>query len=111
MKNCLILIMLFLIVGCSNFDSIRIGAGYEGITGEVEIVLNDHETKDAGGIVFDKIGPDGTKENLFSFTQDEILGIYEKMKDKIVEHVGDVSINTVQGNSYKYKKIKECIND
>ena len=104
MKNRLItLLLLLILLGCSNFDRISLGAGYGEYTGSVDFVFNKDKSQSSGGIVFDRITKEGT-EPLFSFDQEQIEKLFEKLKEK----AGDVGILEVSEKS-KYAKILEVL--
>jgi len=85
MKTRYILILVVFVMvfaGCNGGHCIKVGGTYQGVSGDVEYCFDTGKSEGLGVPVFDELMDTGETTELFSFTEDQINEILEKVKEK-----------------------------
>ena len=84
-KIIIVLAALIFLVGCAGIEKIKVGGGYEGIEGNVEFTFDKDQSKAFKVPAFEKLLPDGAKQIIYGFTEDQVKKINKMLavpKDK-----------------------------
>lgn len=91
MRTIIIFLVCVCLVGCAGGCAghcIKLGAGYEGVAGEVAYCFDQAESDAAGVPAWTITADEATVDKLYGFTKDQVQRIWDKLKGKVKEAVG-----------------------